>query len=109
MSKNVKVTLLWVFAAAFLGLTADYFPDSRTGYALYSVLFVVTVYPLFRAFGDVSDRAFVVAALLFVPGSIAMRELKQYLPSPFIRYSAAALVSASVASLFTGARKHRHS
>lgn len=109
MTKNVKNVLAMAFAAAFLGLTAQYFPDNRMGYALYSVLFVLAIYPVFRSAETVSDKQFIIAALAFVPTNVMLHSLQQYLPNTFIRYSAAALVAMSIVALFTGARKQRHS
>jgi hypothetical protein len=97
MPKNVRVAVTTLFAIAFVGLTLDYFPDTRAGYILSTTLFVVAAYPVYRALEIGPDRTYAVVAPAFVPAVSVMHELRQYLPVPFVRYSAAVMVAGSFA------------
>jgi hypothetical protein len=67
MTKHIRVALTAAFVVTFLGLTVDFFPPTRTGFVLSSVLFVLAAYPLYRVLDIGPDRTFVVAAMAFVP------------------------------------------
>lgn len=97
MPKNTKVGLAAAFAIVFVGLTVDYFPPTRFGFALSTVLFVLAAYPVYRTLEIGPDRTYVLRAIAFVPVVMVTHELKQYLPVPFIRYSAAVMVAGSFA------------
>jgi hypothetical protein len=108
MPKNARVVLTTLFAVAFVGLTIDYFPPTRMGFFLSSCLFVLAAYPIYRALEAGTDRTFVVGAVIFVPITLAMHELKAYLPTALIRYSAAVMVTGSFVIMFNkifGARQ----
>jgi hypothetical protein len=97
MPENVRVAVTTLFAIAFVGLTLDYFPDTRAGNVLSTILFVVAAYPVYRALEMGPDRTYAVAAIAFVPVVSVMHELRQHLPVAFVRYSAAVMVAASLA------------
>ena len=97
MTKSMTVPLTTVLAILFVGLTVDYFPQTRFGFALQTILFVLAAYPVYRTSELGPDRTYVLGAIAFVPAAMVMHELKQYLPVPFIRYSAAVIVAGSFA------------
>src|SRR5262245_10326645 len=107
MTKGIRVVLTAAFAVTFAGLSVDYFPPTRTGFVLSSVLFVLAAYPVYRALEIGPDRKFVAAAIAFVPAVSITHELRQYLPAPFIRYSAAVMVAGSFAIIVDRIRRRR--
>jgi hypothetical protein len=99
MPKHARVAVAAIFAVVSLALALDHIPQTRVGTAISAALLVMVMYPLHRILDKESDKTFWIRGALFVPATVAVRELRELSPGSVLGYAVAAMALASLVAM----------